>query len=231
MMKKILSICIPAFLLCLSLFFSLRAYLLYRDNYVTVPIASHQLSQRTQLKKEDLQLVSVPKAFLNEDVCTDENEVLGKFVRLSYSVPKGSLIYKGALEEDIRDLSVSLLKDGEVSYDIYVSEVKINTGNLGVGLNVDLYLTIKTSEKTISDLLVEDCRIVGLYDTQGKLIKAYDTDARVAVVSLAVEKDYVPYINKALMIGTVNVLCKDSGYDSFRRSKLNEEAEVLIYLD
>ena len=230
MIKKILSIVLPVslFLLCFSL--SLSAYLTYRRDYLSVPVASHQLSQRNEVTSEDFTWIKVPKAILSEDVFLDEEDILGKYIRLSYSLAKGSLFYKGALEQEIKDLSLTLLKSGEVSYDLYTSEVKINTGNLGVGLNVDLYLTIKTNEHTVSDLLIENCRIIGLFDTQGKAIKSYDYETRIAIVSIAVEKDYVSLINKALMAGSLNVLYKDNSYDTDIRSRLNEEAQVLIYL-
>ena len=230
MIKKILSIFIPVLIAVLSLSLSLISYLRYREIYVQVPVASHQLYQRSLLSKEDLSYIEVPKAFIQEDVLIDEDEILGQYVKLSYTVPKGSLIYKGALEKEIGDLALTLLQYGEVSYDLYTGEVKVNTGNLNVGNNVDIYLTIKTNEKTLSDVLLEDCRVIGLYDSQGRQIRSYETDARIAIVSIAVEKSHVNLLNKALMVGSVSVLMSDGTYEVNARAKANEEAEVFSYL-
>ena len=112
MLKKILFISIPVIIVSLCLFFSISAYLTYRDDFIKVTVASHQLFQRSRLEEKDLEWIDVHKSYLSEDVLYEKEDILGKYVKLSYSVPKGSLIYKGALEEDIRDLSVSLLKKG-----------------------------------------------------------------------------------------------------------------------
>lgn len=230
MIKKILIIAIPALLILLSLFFSISAYLNYRDNYVSIPVASHNLMQRTLIEENDLTYVNVPKAYLNDDVYTKNADIIGKFVKLSYSLPKGSLIYKASLEKEIKDLSTTLLLEGEVNYDIYTGEVKINAGSLGVNMYVDIYLTIKNNEVTISDLLLEGCRITGLYDNQGRQIMSYDTDSRVMIVSLAVQRDAVNLLNKALMIGNISVLSNSESYDPNNRCRLNEESAVLQYL-
>lgn len=230
MIKKILLFTIPVVLFFICLFFSLSAYLRYREAYIEVPVASHQLYQRSLLGEEDLVMMEVPKAYLNGDVYLEKEDIIGKYVKLSYSLPKGSLIYKGALEEDIRDLAVSYLKENEASYDLYTSEVKMNAGSLGVGMYVDVYLSIKKNDYSLSDLLFEGCRIIGLYDNQGKPIKAYETDARIAIVSIALNREDVNYLNKALMLGSVSVLCSSRSYDIFQKAVLNKDSEVFPYL-
>ena len=230
MIKKILLIGIPVLVLGLSLFFSISAYQRYREHYVKVFVASHNIAQRKQLEKEDLLEMTVPKEYLSEDVYTSEEEILGKYVRLNYSIPKSSLFYKGFLESDIRDLALTLLKPGEVNYDIYVSEVKINSGYLGVGMYLDLYLTIGNLDKAYSDLLIEGCRITGLYDTQGRVIHAYDTESRTAIISIAIAKKDVAILNKALLLGNVNLVSGSNAYDDSRTAKLNETSFILEYL-
>ncbi|MBQ1482471.1 MAG: hypothetical protein IIZ28_02760 [Erysipelotrichaceae bacterium] len=230
MMKKVLLIVFDLLCLGVCLFFSLSAYVKYREDYVKVPVASHQLFQRTKLNKEDLLMVDVPRAYLTQDVCTDPKEILDKYVRLSYSLAKGSLIYRGALEDDIGDLPSTLLNEGEVSYDLYANEVKINTGNLAVNMSVNIYLTIKNSVGALSDLLLEDCRVIGLYDPQGRMIRDYEEEPRILTVCIAVEKEHVKLLNKALMVGSLSVFTSDHSYAVDVRSKLNEGAEVLSYL-
>ena len=230
MIKKMLFIALPLLGIGTSLFFSVSAYLNYRENFQRVPVASHHLFQRTKIATEDLEYIDVPSVYLSDEVSVEEEEILGSYVKLGFSLPKGSLIYKGAIEKDIRDLSLTLLKRGEANYDLYAGEVKINTGNLGIGICVDLYLTIRTGEKTISDLLIGQCRIIGLFDSQGHPIRPFDTEAKVSIVSIAVMKGYVSLINKSLAIGSINVLPSDSCYDSDSLSRLNEEAEVLEFL-
>ena len=230
MIKRILMFMIPTAVAGICLYLSVSAYLKYKENYTKTYVASHQIAQRTLISEKDLKEVDVPKEFLSDDVYLKKEDVLGKYVRLSYSIPKGSLFYKSALETDIKDLAYTLLLKGQVAYDIYVSEVKVNTGNLNAGMYVDLYLTINTNDKPISDLLLEYCRIIGLYDTNGKQILNYDSDSRVGIISLAVGRDDVSIINKALTVGEIRIVAGSGTYSRDLPSKMNEGSELFEYL-
>ncbi len=230
MIKKILMITIPAAVVGVCLYFSVSAYLKYSEDYIKVYTASHQISQRTQISEKDLKELEVPKEFLTDDVYLKKEEILGKYVRLSYSIPKGSLFYKSALESDIKDLAYTLLMNRQAVYDIYVSEVKVNAGSLNTGMYVDLYLTINTNDKPVSDLLLEYCRIIGLYDTNGKQIMNYNIDSRVGIISLAVDRNDVSFINKALAVGEIRIVAGSGTYSTDRFSRLNEESPLLEYL-
>ena len=231
MAKKILIIFIPAVLIVASFYFSLRAYMQYRENYVDIYVASHNISQRTLISAEDLELMKVPRQIITNDFYVEEKDMIGKYVKLSCCLPKGSFIYKGALEENIRDLAHTLLKENEVNYDIYTNEVKVNPGYLNVGMYGDLYLTIGNSyEKPLSGLLMENCRISGLYDSSGKQIMDYDSDTRVFIISIAIDKDDVTYLNKALMVGNVSMIINYQTYSSTSSSRLVRDSEVFMYL-
>jgi len=231
MAKKILKIIIPVILIGFSLYFSLRAYLTYKEDYVEVYVASHNISQRTRLTIKDLETRKLPKQYLSSDIYLDREDILDKYVKLSCLIPKGSFFYKGFLQEDIKDLAHTLLREGEVNYDIYTSEVKVNAGSVDVGMYVDLYLSIGNShEKPESGLLMENCRITGLYDGQGRMIQSYDLDSRVVIISLAVLKEDVSYLNKALMVGNVSVIVNSTTYAVNSSSHLLKDSEVFMYL-
>ena len=231
MVKKILMIAIPAVLIAISLFFSISAYLTYRQDYVEVYVASHNLTQRTKVEMQDLELKKMPKQYLSEDIYTDDEDILNKYVKLSCLIPKGAFFYKGFLQSDIKDLSHTLLREGEVNYDIYTGEVKVNAGSLDVGMYVDLYLSLGNShEKPESALFLENCRITGLFDSQGKMIQSYDNDSRAAIISLAILKEDVSYLNMALMVGNVSVIVNSTTYAINSSSHLIKDSAVFMYL-
>lgn len=231
MIKKSMMIVLPALLLTACLILSFSAYRRYTTAYVKTYVAGHQLAQRSRISFSDLQEVTVPKEFLSEDVYTDKNDIIGKYVKLSYSIPKGSLLYKGALESDIKDLAGTLLFAGQVNYDIFVSEVKVNTGSIAEGMYVDLYLTVNSKEKTLSDLLIADCRITGLYDMSGKKIMDFDRDSRVQIMSIAVSRQDIPLLNKAMISGDVSILLSEQPYLNGVTSSINSDSELLEYLE
>ncbi|MDO4199101.1 MAG: SAF domain-containing protein, partial [Erysipelotrichaceae bacterium] len=205
-------------------------YSRYLVGFEKVYVASHQLSQRTKISEEDLKEIEVPKGYVSEDVYTDINDILGKYVKLSYSIPKGSLIYRNAVEEDARDIEHSLLMNGQVTYDIYTSEAKVNSGSLSNSMYVDLYLTISSNSKTVSDLLLSDARIIGLFDSNEQAILDYNRDSRVYIISLAVDEKDVPYLNKAFVLGDIKIIVSSDTYKTNKRSSLNTDGLVFEYL-
>lgn len=231
MIKKILIIVCSTLLLVIGLFFGVKLYTKYSIGYTKVFVASHQISQRTLISEEDLLEIEVPKDYINEDVCIDCKDIIGRYVKLSYSIPKGSLIYKTAIESDIRDLANTLLKQGEVNYDIYTSDVKINTANLNKNMYIDIYLTINSKDKPISDLLISNARITGLYDSNNKPILDYDKDSRVQIISLAIDKDFVNVLNKAQVLGSLNCVINSYTYDMRMESSLNINSKLIEYLE
>ena len=125
----------------------------------------------------------------------------------------------------------TLLRKGEVNYDLYASEVKINSGGLSVDMYVDLYLTINNNnDKPLSDLLIKDCRITGLYDSQGKRIMNYDNETKAYIVTLAIQEEQVNILNKALMVGNISAIVNSETYDIDRYSVLNAQAEIIEYV-
>lgn len=231
MIKKILLIIIPTTILAICLFLAIKAYQAYSLDYCIAYVASHQISQRTRIKDEDIIEVLVPKEYLSEDVFTSKDDILNKYVKLSYSLAKGSLFYKGALESDIKDLANTLLMNGQVNYDIYVNEVKINTGNLACNMYVDLYLTIDTNDKPLSDLLISNARITGMYDPNGKALRDYDNDSRVYIVSLAIDKKDVNVINKAMLVGEIKAIANSNTYDTMLYTIQNKSSAIYSYLE
>lgn len=229
MKKKIPVIILLSLVAIICLYFSISAYIRYSEKYIDTYVASHNIAQRKQLKESDLSKIRVPKEYISEDVFTDKYQILNKYVKLSYSIPKGSLFYKGCLESDIKDIGYTLLNPDQIAYDLYTSEVKINPGTLSVNMFVDIYLTVVERDNTVSDLLIENCRIIGLYDYEGKLINQYDKESRVNIVSLALEKSDIGLLNKALKIGNISVLGSTDVYDMNRRSSINKDSEVFKY--
>lgn len=231
MIKKILIIVFSTLLLVVGLFFGIKFYTKYTIGYTTTYVASHQISQRSKISEDDLLKVEVPKDYLKDDVYTDINDILDKYVKLSYSIPKGSLFYKSSLEADIKDLANTLLKENEVNYDIYTKDVKINTANISKNMRIDLYLTINDKDKPISDLLLSNARVTGLYDSNNKLIKDYDDESRVSIISLAISKNDVNILNKALVLGQINCVINHDTYNDNLTTILNRKSKLLEYME
>lgn len=202
----------------------------YKTNYQTIYVASHNIKQRTRISKQDLKEVSILKSSIDDSYYVNTDDILDKYVKLSYSIPKGSFIYKEALETNIKDLANTLLNENEVNYDLFVSDIKLNTGHINTNMYLDLYLTIDRGDKVTSDLLLSNCRIIGFYDTYGKEIRGYDLDSRVYIVSLAIQKEHVSTLNKALVLGTISCVVNKNTYTDLGSSLLNVDSKLMDYL-
>ena len=231
MTKKILLIFIS--ILLMSVLFAAGVYFTsrYMIGYETAYVASHQLSQRKKIGEEDIEEIEIPKDFLSKDVCTDKNEIMDHYVRLSYSIPKGSFFYKTAIQKDGRDIANTLLLEGQASYDVEVSQVKVNTGNLSRNMYVDLYLTLMANNRPLSDLLLSNARIIGLFDSNSQQIQDYDMQSKPVIITLAVEQSDIVTLNKALAIGELRLIVSSEAYQTGTRSRLNEDSELLPYLE
>lgn len=229
MFKKILIIACSTIVLVVGIFFGIRYYSRYSIGYTSVYVASHNISQRTKISEVDLEKIDVPKDYL-KDVYVNKDDIIGKYVKLSYSIPKGSLIYKGVLEEDIKDLAHTLLKHDEVNYDLFTNDIKINTANLKTNMYLDLYLTINNHDKPISDILLSNARITGLYDANNKVINDYDSDSRVYIISIAIDKNAVNILNKAQVIGSISCVVNNNTYVVDLKTSTNTDSELFTYL-
>lgn len=205
-------------------------YSRYLVGFEKAYISSHQIFQRTVINEEDLTEIEIPKGYLNDDVLTDKTQIIGKLVKLSYSIPKGSLFYKGCLEKTGKDIEHTLLMNKQVTYDIYTSEARVNSGSLSRNMYVDLYLTVVENHKPVSDLILSNARIIGMYDINEMPIQDYDHSSKAYIISLAVDENDVNYLNKAFVIGEVKVIVSSDAYKTGIRSSLNYDSEVFEYL-
>ncbi len=224
---------IVTFLVILFVLSSLLLSFIYvrrKLELVKVPVSTYSLSKRTIIDESTYELIEVPKSFLDEEVITNSDYLLNKCVKIDYSIPKGSFFYKSALDDigNIKDnLSYELAED-EVAYDINANDLNANQAYLKEGMYVDVYLTIN-KEQVISDLLINNLRIIGLYDLNHKSILDYDDGAILQNICLAVPSYTVPYLNKALALGKLNIVVGKECYEDVP-SHLNEESTIFNYL-
>lgn len=224
---------IVTFLVILFVLSSLLLSFIYvrrKLELVKVPVSTYSLSKRTIIDESTYELIEVPKSFLDEEVITNSDYLLNKCVKIDYSIPKGSFFYKSALDDidNIKDnLSYELAED-EVAYDINANDLNANQAYLKEGMYVDVYLTIN-KDMVISDLLINNLRIIGLYDLNHKNILDYDDGAILQNICLAVPSFTVPYLNKALALGKLNIVVGKECYKDVP-SYLNEESTIFNYL-
>ena len=196
-----------------------------------VCIAKYSLNNRTLISQDEIEVVKVPKSYLNGNIILNKEDVVGKYVKINTRVPKGSFFYEGAIEEyeTIKDKLNSELEDDEVNFDLNANNINVNQSYLVKGMYVDLYLTIDKNNKVLSDLLISNVRIIGMYDVNHQEIKDYDNKTILQSICLAVPKDTISYLYKAQVIGQLSVVVGNNSYKNVS-SILNKNTDIFEYL-
>ena len=196
-----------------------------------VCIAKYSLNNRTLISQDEIEVVKVPKSYLNGNIILNKEDVVGKYVKINTRVPKGSFFYDDAIEEYeiIKDKLNSELEDDEVNFDLNANNINVNQSYLVKGMYVDLYLTIDKNNKVLSDLLINNVRIIGMYDVNHQEIKDYDNKTILQSICLAVPKDTISYLYKAQVIGQLSLVVGNNGYKNVS-SILNKNTDIFEYL-
>lgn len=228
--KKYFLIPIIVLLSLAIIYFGSELLAMYRLGLKKVCVAKMNLKERTLIDEEYIDYIYVPKAYINENTYTEANDVVGKYVKLNSTIYRNSLFYKDALDDtdNMKDLLHLNLNESEVTYDLFIKDIKVNTAHLLEGMNVDIYLTINRKE-VISDLLISNARIIGLYDLNNKEIKNMNSDYTVGTISIALNKEMVPYLNKAIAIGEVSLLVTSDVYKQ-KEMNLNDSSNIFDYI-
>lgn len=196
-----------------------------------VYVAKYNLSNRSLISEEEIEIKRVPLSYLSEEIYLNKEDIVGKYVKINTIVPKGSFFYRGALDtlDNMKDKLASDLLTGEVSFDIYARDIKANQAYLLKGMYVDLYLTIN-KDRVLSDLLINNLKIIGLYDINHNEIKDYDNNTILETIVLAVPKEAVSYLNKAQVIGELSLVIGENTYKDVK-TELNKSATIFEYLE
>lgn len=231
MSKKRTIILLLNIIFVILLSFSTVLYINSKLSITTIYIAKYSLPSRTLISEDEIEEVKVPYSYLNEQVILDKDEIIGKYVKIDTTIPKGSFFYVDSLEEleNMKDGLLSELDKNEVSLDIEANKINVNQAYLKKGMYVDVYLTIN-KDRVVSDLLINNLKIIGLYDINNKEIKDYDNDSILGTLSLAVPVEAINYLNKASVIGQLSIVVGNNPYTNVK-TQLNKNGYIFEYLD
>lgn len=229
--SKIRFLIIPIIIILMgvSTFYLSKFLAIHELGLTDIYIAKVNIRHRTLIDESYLSKVKIPKAYINDEVIIDKSDIVGKYVVSDGYIPKGSLFYKNALQsiEQMEDGYFTRLKKNESSYDLKVKDIDVNTASLKQGQYVDLYLTINRKE-VLSDLLITGARIIGIYDNQNKEVFT-NKESNIQTITVAINKEMIPYLNKALAIGDIKIVTNSNLY-SDQKCEINLSGDMLKYL-
>ncbi len=218
--------------LCLSLLsFGISVlYINHELELVEVYVAKENLSARVLIEDKFIQLIKVPKAYLSDQVVLKKNDLIGKYVKLNTSIPKGSLVYSSSIEsiDDAIDKPALLLNTNQAVFAIDVNISSTAGNSIQKGSKIDLYGTIKISRETIVDLLFKQVRVLSIKDKNGNEVDP-KTNQVPKIMLIAVDQDEIPILTKVIAIGDITIT-PTSEFFSDEECILYESSSLLGYL-
>lgn len=205
-------------------------YIKHELELVEIYVAKDDLSARTLLDDSQIHIIKVPKAYLSENVVIKKNEIIGKYVKLNASIPKGSLIYQSSIEsiDSAIDEPALLLNVNQAVFAIDVNISSTSGNTLKKGSKVDLYATIKNNRETIVDLLFKQVRVLSIKDKNGNEVNN-ETNQIPKIMLVAIDQIEIPILTKVIAIGDITIT-PTSEFFSEEECVLYELSSILGYL-
>ncbi|MBN2876625.1 MAG: hypothetical protein JXL85_03125, partial [Bacilli bacterium] len=185
---------------------------------------------RTQISENDIYKIKVPKAYLSEDTILEKDQMLGMYVKIDASIPKGSLIYQSTIEslDESIDQPSLLLRTNQAVYAIDVSLTSTSGNTLQIGSKVDIYGTLKVGRETKVDLLFKQVRVISVKDKNGNEVDR-KSNQMPKLLLVAFDQIEIPLITKLIAMGEITIT-PTAEFFSEDECVLNEQSLLLEIL-
>lgn len=182
---------------------------------VETVIAARDIPPRTKITAQDLLIVEIPEAYLQDHAARRQEEVVGKYTEIAGMIPAGSPFYKRMLFDgkSLPDYPAMLLKEGQSAVSLSTDLNK--AAGLVPGMYADLYAGLTQSDGTsLSGCLLEHVRILAVKDHQGLDLADENSTGIPYLLVIAVEKEDVPFISAVEMAGEIRLVSSSESYKS-----------------
>ena len=229
---KLLVSLILVILMSMLTYISYKQALLKAAKLVEIPVTSKYLKSNTLITKEDITYITLPAFVILDNVETDSNNIIGKYINTFDALGKNSLFYKDIIIEatSIDNAYLFDLKNNEVAISIDADVKSSYANSILVGQLIDLYFigNLKTNflDNTSTNLvygqIVKNARVIAVKDKNGDSINAEsELDTNVVVVALSQEDANI--VELAKNIGEVNLVIS---YDNINEKTTNDYYDI-----
>lgn len=205
-------------------------YVNHELELIEVYVAKDDLRARTLMDESVIRLVKVPKAYLSDAVVIKKEDIVGKYIKLNSSIPKGSLVYLSSIErlDDAIDEPALLLNVNQAVFAIEVNLSSTSGNTLQKGSKVDIYATIKNNRDTIVDLLFKQVRVLSIKDKNGNEVND-ESNQIPKIMLIAMDQNEIPILTKVIAMGDITIT-PTSEFFSEEECILYESSVILGYL-
>lgn len=178
----------------------------------SVPYAKQEIGARTLITTEMIGYTQVPKSMVNSsnNLVTNANLVIGKYVSYGTTIPANSLFYKEQVmaAEELPDSAFADIKKGETIYSLGVNLHTTYGNSIFPGNYIDLYFkAVDEDGKIIYGKLIESIKVLAVKDVKGQHVFETTVESRTpAELLFAVPDDMYLLLMKATYIpGSIEI--------------------------
>ncbi len=210
---------------------------IFKDSKISlikVPCANKELIAQTEITEDDIDYVEINVELLkNANLITSKSMLIGKYVNVGTSIPKGGLFYSNQIvSED--DLPSSILSSVPKGYTIYQMDVdnKSTYGNsIYPGDKIDLYIRFNKDESVINGKFIENVEVLAVRDSSGQDVFDDYGKRDPALLIFAIDDQFYCYLKAAEKLSNSNIYPVPRGGNAEDLGNIqfaNEEAFTFI---
>ncbi len=197
----------------------------------TVWAAARDIPPRTKITETDLIEIRMPEGYVPDHICTEKNEIIGRYTEIQGMIPAGSPFYRSMLyrEEELPDRPAMQLKEGQTSFVMNTDVSRL--GSLTAGMRADIYVTIaRRGENPLSGCLFRNVRILSVRDHKGADLRDSGSTGIPYMIEAAVSSRDIPLLTLAETAGEIRMFPTSASYQTDAEAELVADSEVTEYL-
>lgn len=176
---------------------------------VDVPVAKVNIQPRTQITRDKVEIISMPRVGVPSNVIRNVGNIVGKYANVNTVIPQGSMFYAGVVVDasDLPDASYTQVKEGEIPYNFAVDMDSTYGNSMFPGNKIDLYMKAETDDgQVMVGKLVENVELLAVKDRNGKdVFENTDEERTPAYFIFGVEEEIHILLRKAEFMSTNNI--------------------------
>ncbi len=182
---------------------------------VRVPVAANKLTSRHKITQDDITTVEVPKNALGGDYYGNEAYVIGQYVNIDTTIPKGSLFYRGAIvtADELPDEALLNVKEGETLYYLTVNMLTSYTNSIIPNRYIDIYISTKEDGKALVGKLLKNVKVLQVKTSDGQNVFENSEESRTPyVIMFSLPESQHLLLRKITAINNYSISAEGSGF-------------------
>lgn len=204
---------------------------------VTVPYALKEIPKKTQITKDMLGHVKVPRTLVNnaKNIITSDKDLINYYSSYTTDIPAKSLFYKDVIskEEEMPDYAFLNMKDGNTVYSLKVNNKLTYSNRFRPGDYIDLYMEAKADNKIMMAILVKSIKIKAIKDGSGhSLLENTISGGTPTAMLFEVENSLFDLLKKSEYVSNVEIIPvpRNANYTKQEGATLVSTEEITSYI-